>query len=248
MIDVAFAPNDVAARDVAGRAVVVIDVLRATTTICAALASGVREVIPVTDTDEALRLRRSLGPANVILAGERRLEPIAGFQAGNSPREMTPDRVGGKALILCTTNGTGALLATAGARDVIVAAGVNLSAAGARARELYQATGSLLILCAGRETGFGLDDTYIAGRLVRAALGGRRTRKGLGDSAIAAMDLVRCYGDRLDRVLALSAAGRDLVAHSLGEDVRFAAQLDMVDFVPVFHERRVTLAPPSPAA
>ncbi len=240
MIDVAFAPNDVAARDVAGRAVVVIDVLRATTTICAALASGAREVIPVRDADEALRLARSIGRANVVLAGEQLLEPIPGFQAGNSPREMTADRVAGKALILMTTNGTGALLATAGARQVIVAAGVNLAAAGAQAHALYQESGNLLILCAGRETGFGLDDTYIAGCLVRAALGGRRTRKGLGDSAIAAMDLVRCYGDRLDRVLALSRAGRALVAHGLGEDVRFAAQIDMFDFVPVFHERRVT--------
>lgn len=243
MIEVAFAPNDVAAADVAGRAVVVIDVLRATTTICAALANGARVVIPVADTETASRLLHSLDRDDVILAGEHHLDPIPGFQAGNSPREMTRERVSGKTLILKTTNGTGALLATRGAREVIVAAAVNLSAAGARARELLEAHGRLLILCAGREAGFGLDDAYIAGRLVRAALGGRRTRKGLNDSAIAAVDLVRCHGDRIGQVFALSRAGRELRTRGLGEDIEFAASVDTLgELVPVFHDHRVTLS------
>ncbi|HET9065063.1 MAG TPA: 2-phosphosulfolactate phosphatase [Gemmatimonadales bacterium] len=243
MIDVAFAPNDVAAADVAGRAVIVIDVLRATTTICTALAHGAKAVIPVADTEAALRLQHALERNDVILAGERYLDPIPGFQAGNSPREMTRDRVAGKTLVLKTTNGTGALLATHGAREVIVAAAVNLSAAGTRARALLEEHGRLLILCAGRETGFGLDDAYIAGRLVRAALGGRRTRKGLNDSAIAAVDLVRSYGDRVGRVLALSRAGQELRSRGLGEDVVFAGQVDLHgDQVPVFQDHRVVLS------
>ncbi|MEO8478584.1 MAG: 2-phosphosulfolactate phosphatase [Gemmatimonadota bacterium] len=242
MIDVAFAPNDVAAADVAGRAVVVIDVLRATTTICTALANGAKAVIPVADTEAASRLLHSLERTDVILAGERHLDAIPGFQAGNSPREMTRDRVAGKTIILKTTNGTGALLATHGARAVIVAAAVNLTAAGARARGLLEEHGRLLILCAGRETGFGLDDAYIAGRLVRAALGGRRTRKGLNDSAIAAVDLVRSYGNRIGRVFALSQAGRALRTRELGADVEFAARVDLLgDLVPIFHDHRVTL-------
>jgi 2-phosphosulfolactate phosphatase len=241
MIDVAFAPNDVAAADVAGRAVVVIDVLRATTTICTALAHGARAVIPVADTEEAGRLLQVLDRPNVLLAGERHLEPIPGFQLGNSPREMTADVVQGKTIVLKTTNGTGALLATAGAREVVVAAVVNLGAAGARAHALHEQHGNLLILCAGRETGFGLDDAYVAGRIVHAALGGRRTRKGLNDSAIAALDLVRRYGDRVERVFTLSRAGRELQKHGLGEDITAAAVVDACPVLPIFHDRRVTL-------
>jgi len=246
MIDVAFAPNDVAAADVAGRAVVVIDVLRATTTICAALAHGARAVIPVADTQEASRLLQALDRPNVLLAGERQLEPIPGFQLGNSPREMTREVVGGKTLVMKTTNGTGALLATAGAREVVVGAMVNLTLVGERALALHAEHGSLLVLCAGRETGFGLDDAYVAGRIVQAALGGKRTRKGLNDSAIAALDLVRRYGERVERVFGLSRAGRELIKHGLGEDIAAAAAVDACPVLPTFHDRRVTLGAAAP--
>jgi len=241
MIDVAFAPNDVDAADVAGRAVVVIDVLRATTTICAALDHGARAVIPAADTEEAARLAQALDKRDVLLTGERHLDAIPGFQLGNSPAEMTADRVGGKTLVMTTTNGTRALLATTSAQAVILAAGVNLTAAGERARALLAETGKLLILCGGRDSGFGIDDAYVAGRVVIGALGGRRTRKGLGDAAIAAVDLVRRYGDRLDRVLSLSRAGRELKRHGYGQDVALAAEIDRHPVVPVFHDRRVTL-------
>jgi 2-phosphosulfolactate phosphatase len=242
MIEVAFAPNDVDANDVAGRAVVVIDVLRATTTICAALDHGARAVIPAVDTEDAARLAEALDRREVVLAGERNLDPIPGFQAGNSPAEMRQELVGGRSVVMSTTNGTRALLAAINARTVIIAAGVNLTAAGERARELLVEHGSLLVLCGGRDGGFGLDDAYIAGRIVVGAMGGSRSRKGLGDSAIASVDLVRRYGDRLDRVLAISGAGRALGRAGYGADVEYAAAVDRHPVVPVFHDRRVTLA------
>lgn len=243
-VDVAFAPNDIAAATVAHRPVVVVDVLRATTTICAALANGARAVIPAAEPSEATRLAQAIDTRDVILAGERKLDPIPGFHLGNSPREMTADAVAGRTIIMSTTNGTSALLATLGAREVIVAAGVNLAAVAERAREMLEEHGDLLVLCAGRETGFGIDDAYLAGRVVLGAMSGRRTRKGLNDSAIAAVDLVRRYGDRLDRVLGMSRAGRDLRAHGLGDDVAYAGMLDIHPVVPVFRDRRVTLAAP----
>ncbi len=241
MIDVAFAPNDVVAADVAGRAVVVIDVLRATTTICAALDHGARAVIPAADTEEAARLAQALDRREVLLAGERNLEMIPGFQLGNSPAEMTRDRVQGKNLVMTTTNGTRALLATHAAHAVILAAGVNLTAAGERAAQLLEESGRLLVLCGGRESGFGIDDAYVAGRIVIGAMRGRRSRKGLNDSAIAAVDLVRRYGDRLDRVLGISRAGRELNRRGHRDDVTYAATIDRHPVVPVYHDRRVTL-------
>jgi 2-phosphosulfolactate phosphatase len=242
-VDVSFAPNDVAAGDVAGRSVVVIDVLRATTTLCAALDNGARAVVPALAADEATALAQALGSGDVLLTGERSLGRITGFDLGNSPLEMTRTAVNGKLLVTTTTNGTRAIRATAGAREVILAAGVNLTTAGTRARQMLEANGDLLVLCAGRDDGFALDDAYLAGLMVVAAMGGSRTRRGLNDAAIAAVDLVRRYGDRLDRVLTLSGAGRGLKANGYSADVEYACRIDSHPVLPVFHDRRITLAP-----
>lgn len=243
-IAVAFAPNDVAPADVAGRAVAVVDVLRATTTICAALHHGAKAVIAAAEIDEAARIAQAIDRREVLLCGERGGRPIPGFTLGNSPREMSPEVVAGKTLVMTTTNGTRALLATAGAREVIVAAAVNLSVASARLAEHLADGREVLILCAGRERAFALDDAYIAGRLLVAALQGSRSRKGMNDAAIATLDLVRRYGDRVDRPLRLSEAGRSLHAIGVGDDVQAAAQTDAHPVVPIFHDRRVTLAGP----
>ncbi|MGH7593859.1 MAG: 2-phosphosulfolactate phosphatase [Gemmatimonadales bacterium] len=241
-VDVVFSPRELMPGEVTDRTVVVIDVLRATTTICAALHHGARAVIVAAETDEATRLEQALGTADVVLAGERNSIRIDGFRLGNSPGEMTPGEVQGKTVVMTTTNGTRALLATAGAREVIVGAAVNLTAAGERARAGLQVHGDLLILCAGREHGFGLDDAYIAGCVAVRALGGRRRRKGLNDAALVAVDLVSRYRDRIERVLALSHAGRELTARGFRDDVAAAAMVDAHPVLPLFHERRIALA------
>lgn len=241
-IDVAFGPTALAPGELTGRPVFVVDVLRATTTICAALHAGARGVIPVTSTDEALRLAQTLDRGDTLLAGERHCEPIPGFALGNSPREMTSERVGGRTLVMTTTNGTGALLAAAPAAAVYVAAGVNLSVAAARARELLRDGGDLVVLCAARQFALSLDDAYAAGRLILGALEGRRVRKGLNDGALVAVDLARRYGDRFDRPLRLSAAGRQLRSLGYGEDIAHAATVDRHPVLPIFKDRWVTVA------
>ncbi len=240
-LDVAFTPLGLPPSDLAGRPILVIDILRATTTMIAALHHGARAVIVAGDPGEAGTLAQQLDRRDVLLAGERNCEKIPGFALGNSPREVTPDVVRGKTLVMTTTNGTRALLATAGARDVAVAAAVNLTVAGAWAEQAYGEHGDLMILCAGRDHGFGMDDAYLAGLLTVAALGGRRTRKGLNDAAIVAVDLVRRYGNAIDRVLTVSGAGRQL--HSIGyrEDVIVSGQRDLHPVLPFYRDRRVTL-------
>ncbi len=240
-LDVAFSPHELAPGDVNDRTVLVIDVLRATSTICAALDAGARAVVPAADIEDATRLEAALGAADVVLAGERNSVRIPGFQLGNSPREMTPDAVQGKTVVMTTTNGTQALLATAGARDVAVAAAVNLGAAGEFARRSLEQYGDLLILCAGRDHGFGLDDAYIAGCLATRALGGRRRRKGLNDAALVSVDLVIRYRDRVERVLAVSRAGRELASRGFRDDVAEASIVDAHPVLPFFRERRITL-------
>lgn len=241
-LDVVFSPQELMPGAVADRTVVVVDVLRTTTTICAALHHGARAVIAAAETEEAARLEQALGTADVVLAGERNSVRIDGFRLGNSPTEMTPEEVQGKTVVMTTTNGTRALLATAGAREVIVGAAVNLTAAGNRAQASLEEHGDLLILCAGRDHGFGLDDAYIAGCLAVRALSGRRRRKGLNDSALVSVDLVSRYRDRIERVLALSRAGRELTARGFRDDVTAAAVVDAHPVLPLFHERRITLA------
>ncbi|MES2306098.1 MAG: 2-phosphosulfolactate phosphatase [Gemmatimonadota bacterium] len=241
-LDVVFTPLGLVPGDVTGRTVLVVDVLRATTTMCAALHHGARAVVVAADIEDATRLAHTLDPSDVLLAGERNCLRIPGFQLGNSPGEMTAAQVRGKTLVMTTTNGTRALLATSGARDVILAAAVNLSAAGATAAAALESGTPVTILCAGRDHGFGMDDAYLAGRLVVAALRGRRTRKGLNDAALVAVDMVRRYGDGIERVFALSHAGRDLKALGLGDDVVAAAAVDSHPVVPRYRDRRIALA------
>jgi 2-phosphosulfolactate phosphatase len=241
-LDVVFTPTGLTAGEVQGRIVFVIDILRAGTSMCAALHHGARAVVPVPSTEEALRLKQTLGSGETLLAGERNCLPIPGFDLGNSPRAMLPEVVRGKTLIMTTTNGTGALLATSGAREVYIASAVNFAVVSARARQAWEAQEGVLIICAGREQRFALDDAYTAGRLVEAALGGGRGRKGLSDAAIVALDLVRRYGRRWDRPLATSRGGRDLIELGLGDDVEDAARVDAYPVMATFHERRVVAA------
>lgn len=241
-LDVVFTPTGLTAGEVQGRSVFVIDILRAGTTMCAALHHGARAVVPVASTEEALRLKQTLGSDETLLAGERNCLPIPGFDLGNSPRAMLPEVVRGKTLIMTTTNGTAALLATGGAREVGLATAANFGVASARARQAWTAGEDLLIVCAGRDQRFALDDAYTAGRMVEAALGGARGRKGLSDAAIVALDLVRRYGRRWDRPLAASRGGRELIELGLGDDVKDAAREDAYPVAALFQERRVVAA------
>jgi 2-phosphosulfolactate phosphatase len=198
-------------------------------------------VVPCATPDEAVRLAQTVG-ADVVLAGEQHCLPIPGFHFGNSPRAMTPTAVRGRIVALATTNGTRALLAVAAAAHVHPVCIANFSLAAQRARELLEASGDLLVLCAGRDGAFGLDDAYVAGRLLRVALGARTGRSGLNDAAIASLQLVRTYRDRWERPLRLSRAGRELQKVGLGDDIADAARLDAYPVLPHLHDRRLTVS------
>ena len=241
-VEVVFTPAGLSPGEVQGRTVFVIDILRATTSLCAALCHGAKAIIPVASTVEALRLAQTIGSDDVLLAGEKNCLRIPGFQLGNSPLEMTESAVRGKTIIVTTTNGTQALLACQGAGAVYPAAAVNLTAAAEKAWETLESDRHILIVCAGRDGAFSLDDAYCAGRLVAAVLGGLRPRRGLNDAGIASLDLVRRYGDNWERPLAYSRAGRELIKLGFRDDVVDAARLDAYPVLPHFHERRVTLA------
>jgi 2-phosphosulfolactate phosphatase len=237
-IDVYYTPLGLSAGDLTGRGVVVIDVLRAGSTVVTALAAGAKAVVPANSSEEAVRLTANLAKDGIVLAGERRMLKIEGFGLGNSPREMTREAVGGKTVYLATTNGTPALVAVQGGDPVLVAAALNFSAVAERARAVFLQRGDLVIVCAGREKQFALEDAYTAGRLIKVVKKGAR-KVDLNDAAQVALDLAAQQGGWRD-AFAASDAARQLGEAGLGEDVTFCAQPDRVTVVPVYADRRIT--------
>jgi 2-phosphosulfolactate phosphatase len=233
-IDVAFTPAEVRG-PLGERVVVVMDVLRATSTIIHALVNGARSVLPVVSVEDAARTAERLGRDAVLLCGERDTNPIKGFHLGNSPHEFTPEAVGGKTLVMTTTNGTTALLAGANGAQCLVGALLNL---GAIARRLEAERQDVLLLCAGREGSFALEDALCAGRIART-LQKAAPRTRINDATAAAMRLAQRATPRL--VLGRSAAGQRLRELGREEDIVFCAQEDRYDVVPVLNEHRITL-------
>ena len=245
-IDVVYAPTAVTPTDVAGRTVVVVDVLRATTTIAVALSNGAKAVLPAASTEEALRIAQNLERDAVILAGERKSVRIEGFALGNSPAEFGPEVVSGKTIVMTTSNGTQALIAAQGAREIIAGAAVNFSAVVERARAALEEYDDLVILCAGGDKQFALEDAFAAGRLTKVLLpdGGLR-RVAVNDGALAALELARHYGERWLRALRASAHGRELVELGFRRDLEVCAAQDTHPVLPLYADRRITAYRPT---
>jgi 2-phosphosulfolactate phosphatase len=239
-IDVHFNGSSTAAgqHDLHDRVVLVIDVLRASTSIAAALNNGARAVIPFEGVDDAIMRARSLERSEVLLAGERKMAPIPGFQLGNSPREFTADVVSGKTIVMTTTNGTAALAGSAGAVEVIVGCFANYAAVLAWLRAAARAGKSITIVCAGTNGRFALEDAICAGRFVRG-IARRGIQPELGDAANVAAIIDRRMGGDLVAVLRDSEHGRALIDAGLGDDVTYCASMNTNPVVPIYRDRQV---------
>jgi 2-phosphosulfolactate phosphatase len=238
-LDVLFGAHEVTPQDVAGRVVAVIDVLRASTTIAAALHAGAKAVIPFATPEEAATRARGMDRDAVRLGGERKMLPIPGFDLGNSPSEYTPKAVAGKTICFTTTNGTAALLATAGARDVVVASFANFTAAGALLRAAARGGSDVTLLCAGRDGHFSLEDAVCAGRFAKH-IAQRTTKVHLGDAALACTLLAKRYEPSLARVFDHAEHGRALTEAGFAADLAVCATLDAYPVVPLYLDRQVT--------
>src|SRR6056297_2184178 len=161
-VRVRYTVSEVDPAELSGATAVVVDLLRATSTIVAALSAGARGIYPAASTEEALRLAQSLGREDTLLCGERKGVRIEGYDLGNSPAEFTRDVIADKRLVLDTTNGTSALLAVSEADRVFATSLVNLAATG----RTLEGTDDVLIVCAGREGAFALEDAVCAGALI----------------------------------------------------------------------------------
>lgn len=238
-VDVYFGPTVLPPAEWHGRVVVVIDVLRASTTIATALAHGARAIIPFESADDVVTRSKSFERSDVLLAGERKMRPIPGFDLGNSPREFTPDVVDGKTILLTTTNGTAALTAVQGAREIVVGSFVNLSAIVAVLKTAIRGNVDIALVCAGAERQFALEDAVCAGRMLRA-LSRRLATASLSDAARAAMVLERRYARDLGALFQDAAHASRLVEAGFAEDLTWCAGLDTHPVVPVYADRQVT--------
>ena len=204
--------------------VVVVDVVRATTTLVEALANGARAIYATASTEEAVKLAQSLGRKDTLLCGERKGSKVPGFDLGNSPREFTRAAVGGKRLVMSTTNGTRALAKGQHSARLLTGAFTNLSAV-ARA---VNGADRLVVLCAGREGRFTLDDALCAGYLVRKVQGERECVMNDASQAVAAWAGFR---EPTREFLETTDGGRALVEIGLGEDLDVCAEIDRHDVV-----------------
>lgn len=234
-------PRYVTPDELSGDTAVVIDVLRATTTIAYALDAGAAEIIPCLEVADALVLAEQFPADEIVLGGERNGAPIEGFHLGNSPEEYQPYRVGGKRVIFTTTNGTRALAHVRQADDVLLAAFVNASAIVARLLERDR----ISIICAGTDGHVSEDDILLAGMLVDRL----ERRRGMvyhqNAQAITSREfwlnsfpLPQSLGaeplspERLAERLRKSLGARNLIALGMDDDILAAAQLDKFDLVP----------------
>ena len=222
--------------DLEGKIVVVIDVLRSSTTICASLLAGARGVIPVAEPGEAGELRAKLGPETSVLAGERQGVKIESFQFGNSPTEFTPETVAGKNVILCTTNGTRVFGMTTGAGQVYSGALTNVSSV---ADAIMAESKDTIIVCSGREGGFSIEDTLCGGLLIDQLAGQQHCIVTLNDAGSMARLLYRERKDSLPEAIAQGEHGRFLASIGLGGDVRLCSQVDAMPVLPVLKDGRL---------
>jgi 2-phosphosulfolactate phosphatase len=209
-IGVAFTPAETAPAPMG----VVVDVLRATSTIAQALASGYRRVLCCAEISDALALRAELPDS--LVGGERKAVQVEGFDVGASPREFLEPRA--ETLILSTTNGTRSIVAAAASCDeVVLGALLNLAAVAAHVRD------DTVILCAGYKNVFAIDDAYCAGRIVQL-LDAKRT-----DAAVAAQVIAERFPVAIDGINA-----RTYGPPGLEEDIAWCSQVSVLEVVPRF--------------
>jgi len=203
---------------------VVIDVLRATSSVVAALKNGAREVIPVETMEFAMKIS---GGQN-ILAGERNSAKIEGFDFGNSPLEFTEEATAGKSVIFYTTNGSKALVRAKFSKNLFVASYLNITAV---AEKLIELNEDFLILCAGDNGMFSLEDTLCAGKLIEI-VDSKISGLQLTDAAKASLKLNAVCGDDILSTLKETEHGKELIEAGFEKDLEFISQIDFTDIVP----------------
>jgi 2-phosphosulfolactate phosphatase len=224
--------------DLKDKNVVVIDVLRTSTSMIVGLTNGAKEIVPTEDVATAgLIGRNSQGES--LLCGERNGKIIEGFNLGNSIKEYIPDIVSGKTLIFSSTNGTPALMKSKFARNCIVLGFANMSRV---VEYLIHLNEDFIVLCAGRSGEFSLEDTVCAGMLItNLTKENSSVHYELTDLALGASKLYLSYKYGLLRMLKESEHGKFLIEIGFGDDLPECAKVDISSALPVLRNGVVKL-------
>jgi len=220
-----------------GKTIVVIDVLRASNTIIAALNNGAREIVPVGSIEFAVKVSGGMFGGHTLLGGERNTKRIDGFALGNSPREYTEEIVSGKSIVFYTTNGSKAIAKAKFSDNLFVCSFSNISAL---ADHLVRLNLDFEILCAGRNNGFSMEDSICAGKLI-ARVQESDGELVLNDSSTACLSLYKTYGSDIFEMLKNSDHGKLLIENGFEEDIKICSEVDNVKVIPFFKENVVKL-------
>jgi len=232
-IDLCFSQSQLDEMQLREKHVIVVDVLRASTTVVAALFNGAREIIPVGSIESAVKISGSLFGDVTLRGGERNGKIIQGFNLGNSPLEYSEATVRGKSIIFCTTNGSVAMVKSRYARTMAVAGFVNISAIVEFVKSLQS---DIFLLCAGRPPatgGFSLEDAVCAGMIVQRLAAEKSLSLELTDPSLAAQSLYKSYGRSLLKMLKNTDHGKYLMEIGFANDIKLCAQTDAMPIVPV---------------
>jgi len=220
------------------RLFVVIDVLRATSTIVTAFMNGCKSIVPVAEVEEAFRLGN--GPlVGALIGGERGGLAVEGFHLGNSPREYTFTRVRGQTIIITTTNGTRAFRSLPEAAMGLVGSFLNR---GAVAQYCLKQGRNVAFIPSGREGGFSLEDTACAGGIGKTIRKQLQEGAHLTDAALASEILYDHFRGNLLQMFRSSVHGRYLMEIGLEEDLDYCAQIDVTGAVPIYQDGRIELS------
>lgn len=223
LIDVCFSPELLHLYNLSGKVAVVVDVLRATSSMVTAFAHGIEKIIPVSTLDDCLNLKQ----ADYLTAAERDGRKAEGFDLGNSPFSYMDENIKGKTLIMTTTNGTHAIRLSAAADKVLAGAFLNVG----KVAEFLEAEGKdVLVVCAGWKGNFNLEDTLFAGALAERL---KESFSAANDATLAAQHLYRLAKADMPGFLANSSHVQRLKKLDITEDVTYCLQEDVYEVVPV---------------
>jgi len=225
-------PDSVSDKALKDKNAVVIDVLRATSTILAALINGCREVIPAIEIEEVINMSKNYEKDAYLLCGERNIDGIDGFHLSNSPLEYTADKVLDKTLLFTTTNGTKAIRKVVDAREVIMCSITNVDVV---AEHLARQKRDTAFVCAGTDGQFSMDDVITAGAVI-SRLSEMVDDLELSDLAVVAEFLYRNSKGNLHGLLENSTHYKRLMAKGLKADIDYCLTLNAAPVVGIFKD------------
>ncbi len=236
-LDVFYSLHSFQEDELRDKTVVIIDVLRASSTIVSAFMNGAKAIIPVGDMGEASKIAQNVDSDNYLLCGEKDGEKIEGYDLGNSPLEYTREIVEGKNLIFNTTNGTKAIKKSLGSSTTYIASFLNV---GAIVEELKNQENDVVLVCAGWKGRLAFEDLLLAGNIIHLLSDGNLANDSR-DGAKVAFGLYDKYGDDISTVIHQSNHAmrlKDIIGTS---DIDYCCQVDITDMLPRLKEGMITL-------